>query len=394
MPVGHPVFWILLAAVAAPMLAQLPIGIRVPVVVLEVLLGIAIGPYVLDLVHFDGFIEAMFTLGMATTLFMAGMELDFHQIRGRPLTLASGGWIVSLLLGLAAVGLLHVVPQVDAPMMVTIALCTTGLGVLMPIFKDSGQLESEFGRLIVAAGTMGEVGPIIAMSLLLSQRYSTWQELGFLFAFLAIVGVAMAVGISARPSRLLAFLGREMRASTQLPVRLALVLLAGLLLLAENFGFERIFGAFAAGMIIGQATRGSEGKPLREKIDAVAFGWFYPFFFVGTGIKFDIPALFAGRDTLLMVPVFLLLFLAVRGAPVLLLYRNALARSERLPFALSSAVPSLSVIVVITEIGLKAGTIASAVAAAIVGAALLAVLLFPTFAGTLLSVRVAERKVG
>ena len=105
--------------------------------------------------------------------------------------------------------------------MVTLALSTTGLGILMPVFRDSGELETPFGRLIVAAGTVGEVGPIIAMSLLLSQRYSTWQEFGFLFAFLTIVAVAVAVGMRARPSRVLAFLGREMHASTQLPVRIS-----------------------------------------------------------------------------------------------------------------------------------------------------------------------------
>jgi Kef-type K+ transport system membrane component KefB len=49
-------------------------------VVLEVVLGIVIGPHVLDLVRFDGFVVTMFTIGMAMTLFMAGMELDFGEI--------------------------------------------------------------------------------------------------------------------------------------------------------------------------------------------------------------------------------------------------------------------------------------------------------------------------
>ena len=165
-----------------------------PVVVIEVLLGIVIGPHVMDLVHFDAFVSMMFTFAMATTLFMAGMELDFSQIKGRPLTLAIAGWGISVALGIVVVGIFHLVPAVHAPMMVTLALCTTGLGALIPIFRDSGQLETAFGRLMIAAGTVGEVAPIVAMSLLLSQRYSTWQEVGFLVVFLAIVGVAAAVG--------------------------------------------------------------------------------------------------------------------------------------------------------------------------------------------------------
>jgi Kef-type K+ transport system membrane component KefB len=99
MLVGHPIFWMLLAAVLAPLLAEVPLGFKVPVVVLEVALGIVIGPHVLGLVQFEGFVVAMFALGMAATLFMAGLELDFGAIKGRPLSLATAGWLVSALLG-------------------------------------------------------------------------------------------------------------------------------------------------------------------------------------------------------------------------------------------------------------------------------------------------------
>ena len=88
MPVGHAVFWLMLAAVAAPLLSRVPLGFKVPVVVLEVLLGIVIGPHVLGLVELRGILEAMFTLGMAATLFMAGIELDFSAMKGHPLSLA------------------------------------------------------------------------------------------------------------------------------------------------------------------------------------------------------------------------------------------------------------------------------------------------------------------
>ena len=380
----HPVFWILVAAVAAPLLGAVPLRVRVPIVVLEVVLGILIGPQVLGLVHFDGFVVAMFNLAMAATLFMAGMELDFGAIKGRPLSLAVGGWSVSLVVGILVVGLLHVIPYVNAPLMVSLALCTTGVGVLMPIFRDGGLLETPFGRLITAAGTIGEVGPVVAMSLLLSTQYSTWQEIGFLVAFLAIVGSAVMVSIRARPPALLGFLGRQMHGSSQLPVRISLLMMAALFVLADKFGFESIFGAFAAGMIVGQATRGEDGKPLREKLDAVTFGWFYPFFFVGTGVKFDAAALGQDLTTALLVPVFVILFLVIRGVPAFL-YRNDIAKVQLLPFALSSAVPSLSIIVVITEIGMRARTMNTDIAAALVGAALLSVLLFPTIAGFLLS---------
>ena len=382
--VGHPVLWLLVAAVVGPLLGEIPLGFRIPVVVLEVILGILIGPQALGLVRFDGFVATMFTFGMAASLFSAGMELDFARIRGRPLSLAVGGWTISLVLGLAVTGLLHATPLVHAPLMVALALATTALGTLLPVFRDGGQLDTPFGQLFVAAGTVGEVGPIIAMALVLSQRYSSWLEFSFLLVFVAVVLSAAAVGMRARPPRVVALLSRTMHASSQLPVRLALLMLGAFFVLSEEFGFESILGAFAAGMIVGLATRGAEGTSFREKIDAVLFGWFMPFFFVGTGIKFDLKALTRDVTTVLLVPTFLLLFLLVRGSPVLL-YRRELSRTERLPFALFTAVASLSLVVVITEIGVRGGRMSPDIAAALVGAAVLAVLLFPTVAGVLLS---------
>ena len=86
-----------------------------------------------------------------------------------------------------------------------------------------------------------------------------------------------------RPPALVGLVARTLHASTQLPVRVALLVLAGFFVLAEQFGFENILGAFAAGMVVRAATQSPADKPLRDKIDAVAFGWFVPFFFVGTG---------------------------------------------------------------------------------------------------------------
>ena len=350
--VNHPIFVVLAVAVLAPLLAEMRIG--VPVVVLEVLLGIVVGPHMLGIVEPGVVLLVMKTAGAGVVLFMAGMEIDFSRIRGRPLSLALRGWVASL--GLGLVGLLHVIPDVQAPMMVAVALATTGLGTLLPILRDGGQLDAPFGRLLLAAGTVGEVGPIVAVSLTLSTQYGTWQTFGFLVAFLALVALAAAVGVGARPPKLLALLSRTLNASTQWPVRLVLLLLAGSMLLALELGFEAILGAFAMGMVVGLATRGKDGESFRAKIDAVSFGWFAPFFFVGTGIYFDLGALTRDVKTMLLIPTFLALFLIVRGLPVFL-YRIDLPRPQRPPFALFASVASLPLIVVMTEIGLRAGHI-------------------------------------
>jgi len=379
----HAVFWIMGAAVLAPLLAELRMRFRVPVVVIEVLLGILIGPHVLGLVRVDGFVATMYTFGMAATLFMAGMELDFERIRGAPLWLALRGWGVSLLIAAAAAALLYATPLARSPMMLTLALSTTALGTLLPMLRDSGRMDTPSGRLFIAAGTVGEIGPIVAMSLLLSQEYSSWQEFGLLLLFLALVVLTATASMGLRLLQpVAALLHRTLHASTQLPVRLALFLLAGYFVLTEEFGFESILGAFAAGMVVGLASRDAASQPLRHKIDAVCFGWFIPFFFVGTGIKFDVGALVQSWSTALLVPAFLGALLLARGAPAWL-YGRHLPAADRMPFALYSAVASLSLVVVISDIGVRTRAIGSDVAAALVGAALLSVLIFPTLAGAL-----------
>ena len=116
----------------------------------------------------------------------------------------------------------------------------------------------------------------------------------------------------------------------------------------------------------------------------MCFGWFTLFFFVGTGIAFDLGALTRDAMTMFLMPAFLVLLFAIRGASVFL-YRNDIPRPERLPFALSASVASLGLVVVITQIGLRARSMNPDIAQALVGAALLSLLVYPTLAGVLLS---------
>lgn len=388
---AHPIFVVFLAAVLAPLIAQTRIGSRVPVVVFEVMLGIVIGPHALGLVTYDQFLAFMHNVGMVAVLFMAGMETDFTRIQGQPLKLATLGWLASLVIAAIGVAGINAFGGTVTPLMVVIALATTGLGTLLPILRDGGQLASPFGQMLLAAGTVGEVGPIVAASLVLSTRFSSWQEFALLLVFLALVGTAIAVGQGVRPPRVIALLARTMHQSTQLPVRLSLLLLGTLVFVCEDMGFEAAFGAFAAGMIVGVAARGPDGEAFRTKIDAVCFGWFAPFFFVGTGVAFDVATLVHSPTAMVLLPVFLLLLLAARGAPALM-YRRELARQEVAPFALFSSVASLGIVVVVAGAGVKSGQMHAETSQALVGAALLSLMIFPTAARMLMAGMPAGRE--
>lgn len=244
------------------------------------------------------------------------MELDLEHVRGRPLTLAGFGWLFSFALGLAAAALLYGLNLIRSPIMVAVALTTTAIGTLLPILRDGGELETEFGRLILAAAAMGEFGPIVVASVAFTAGVGAWTQVGFMVALIAITFLVALIALRARSPRIVELLARTMHSSTQLPVRLSMLLVALLFVLSEIFGLEAVLGAFAAGMVFGMTTKGESGKPMRRKMGAVCFGFFVPFFFVTSGINFDLLMLLQSTKTMLLIPLFLALFLAVRGTPV------------------------------------------------------------------------------
>ena len=132
-------------------------------------------------------------------------------------------------------------------------------------------------------------------------------------------------------------------------------------------------------MVVRLASEGEKGEVLREKLEAIGYGFLVPLFFVVSGIKFNLGSLLESSGALLRVPFFLALFLLIRGSPSLLFYRKDLTKNERLPFILyiSTALP---LVVAITDIGVATGRMRSANAAAPVGAGMVSVLLFPLLA--------------
>lgn len=367
------------AAALAPALAELPSAVRVPVVVLEIVLGIVIGPHVLGLADPEGVIAPLSALGLTFLLFLVGLEIDVGEIRGRPMLLAVNGWLLSFSLAMACTLFLHAMGLIHAPpLLAAVALSTTALGIVIPILKDKGTLDSPFGRYLLAAAAMGEFGPLVVISLMLIPTHSTVVHSLFVVGFTAVAFFAAYVALVVRSSPLIERLAHTMQSSGQLPVRLCIVLQALLVALAEVFGLNIVIGAFAAGMVVGLATKGEQGQLLRQKLDAVGFGFLIPIFFITVGMRFDVTALWSGPLAPVQIIILLGLFVLVRGLPVLL-YRNDLDRDQSLAFTFYSAT-GLPLIVIISELAVSSRLMSPDRAAVLVSAAMISVLLFPVLA--------------
>jgi Kef-type K+ transport system membrane component KefB len=388
MPAVH--FTNLLIVVAVGLLAPLALGffprLGLPAIVLEIVLGIVIGPSGLGWVKPDLPVSILAVVGLAFLLFLSGLEIDAERLRGPILKVTGVGFALSfaiaifLGLGLKAGGF------VKSPLFVAIVLVSSSLGVIVPVLKDSNNASSSFGQLVIAAASIAEFGAIILLSLFFSSKGSTSTAgtlilLGMFGLAVGLVGVGIA-GVE-RSISLSRVLRRLQDTTAQIRVRAAFVLLIGFTALAEQVGLATILGAFAAGALLSAIDRDDMTHPqFRLKLEAIGFGVFIPVFFVTSGLRFDLNALFASASTVARVPLFLIAIYLARGLPAIV-YVRLLGRSRSVIAGVLQAT-SLTFTVTATQIGLQLGVVTQATAAGLVAAGLLSVVISPALGLTLL----------
>nr|WP_236571334.1 cation:proton antiporter [Microbacterium hydrocarbonoxydans] len=365
-----------LLAVAAPLLARgiRPV-IRVPIIVFELVLGILAGPAVLGWVQPTEILEKLSDFGLAMLFFVAGSEIDFRAVSGRPLVRASVGWVISVILGLA-VG--FALAPGEGMVVIAIALSSTALGTLMPILRDAKETDTRFGRAVTVVGAVGEFLPLIAISLFLSTR-TTPLATAVLLAFVVLAGLAVLMAHRVPHGRLHAFVRATLHTSDQFGVRFVLLLVASLVGLSVMLDLDMLLGAFVAGavwrIIMARAPE-KDAEAVETKVEAIAFGFLVPIFFLYTGVNFDLQALVTSPSALALLPLFLVALLLLRGSTAQLSVPPGASVRERAALGLLAAT-GLPIIVAVTAIGVDHDMIDSGTAAALVGAGMLSVLLFP-----------------
>ncbi|WP_353828414.1 cation:proton antiporter [Agromyces sp. SYSU T0242] len=349
--------------------------IAIPVVIFEILLGIVLGPAVLGWIRTDAFIELIADFGLAMLFFLAGQEIDFEAIRGRPIWRAVAGWAVAVPLGLAIGWLLD--PDAGA-VFIGIALTSTALGALLPILRDAGQLRTPFGISVLAIGAAGEFLPLIAISLFLSGRGALHEAL-LLVGFSVVTGVAIWRASRGDGRRLHGVIRSTLHTSGQFAIRLVILVLLALVGLSIVLDLDMLLGAFAAGVIARLLLVGApepDRRAIEVKLDGIGFGVFIPVFFIYTGVTFDLDSLVSDAGTLALLPLFAVLLILVRGVPSALFVPRGMPVRQRAATGLMAAT-GLPIIVAVTTIGVEGGDMDSGTASALVGAGLLSLMVYP-----------------
>ena len=373
------IFAISCVAVLAPLLVRLPAFALMPVVGLELVLGVLIGPSVMGLVTNDNTIKFLAEFGLVFLFFQAGLESKRDEIGRAELRLGAFAWLASFALAVGLAGLLHLFGLVHSPLLVALILPTTAFGVLIPILRQSGELHSNFGRHVLGLAAIGELGPLLLASIALAAEkhhlHQTFLSISFFVVAIAAVILLLTLrsdGVSAKLAR---WLGQD---DELLLLRISLLVLLGFVFLANSFGMETVVGAYAAGMAVAVFFSGCGGRALENRLTSIGSGFFIPLFFTASGVAFDLPSLVSSPTNIGRLLLFTLAFLLIR-IPPLAIYKNALAKSDLPALALLSST-TLSLVVAITYLGGQTGQIRPEHASALVGAAIVTVTLFPMLA--------------
>lgn len=400
----------LLAFAVPPLLSRIKV-VRIPIAVGEILAGIIIGRSGLNLLTSDPALDVLSFLGLLYLMFSAGLEVDFQALardragveNGSPGANGSPGtnddretngsgakaqrrlaWLHN---PLAFGGLNHVITVALAywwvvsftdpgllpqPLAFALLMSTVGFSIIMPVLKETNKLSSPFGQLIVGVAAIGDFMPVVAMTIII-----TLQRSGSVLDVLLLVALFLAAYlfyiVAKRFRHVEGFEGLS-RGTAQIDVRGASLLMLVFGLLAQWLRVEVLLGAFLAGLLVSVLV-GERREHLIHKMDAVGFGFLIPIFFVMVGVNFDIRVLFANPAALAFVPLLLLVLLAIKALPALLLriwypWRITLAGSALLT-------SQMSVTVAFSAVLLDNGMISEPIHAAVVLVAILTAILGP-----------------
>lgn len=377
------IFWITLVALLSPILSRLT-GKKIPDVVFLLIFGLLIGPNMLNLASSEGGIPLLKELGLGMLFLIAGFEINVSSLRSRQGYSAIATWVVCFALGMAGAAVITSFShELNTYIAVGVALSSTALGTLLPMLKSHGATGTRVGNAVLVHGAVGELLPVFAISLLLSSR-SPGMAFVVLLAFMVV-----AVIVALIPHRLFAhvpglrqIMAAEANTTGQTVLRLAMFLLATLIMCTALFDLDAVLGAFAAGLILRTLTPPAALHMITHRLEVVGFTFMIPLFFVVSGMGIDVSAVVANPLGLLAVVVGILL---CRGVPVLLAEhffdtRSGLAtRAQKVQLALYSAA-GLPIIVAVTEIATSSGLLEKSTASLLVAGGALTVLLFPLWA--------------
>jgi len=394
-----------LAVVVPIVVRQVRRVLPLPIVVGEIIAGIAVGQSGLNLVHESSVLNFLAEFGFIFLMFLSGLEVNLNvfaeaktgpsprPLWQRPGWLAGLNFGLTLLLGsLTGLALWHW-DMTRNPILMGLILSTTSMGIVMPVLKERELTGKPYGQLILLSALFSDFLTLLLLGLTISiVRKGLGADLIFFIVLLVAFVGAAKLGRWAQRHKLTQRVVEELsHATAQIRVRGAFALVVLWVVLAGSLGVEVILGAFLAGAVIGQNRRTSR-QIFEEKLDAMGYGFFIPIFFIMVGARFDLTALLASPGALWLVALLIAAAYLVKFLPALC-FRTLFSWRES--FAAGALLSSrLSLIIAASAIALSLGMITSATNSAIVLVAIVTCTASPILFNRLLPAHTEQKRSG
>ena len=385
--------WVITLAVLVPLTLNRFKWLRVPIIVGEILAGIAFGKSGLNLIHNDPALNVMSAFGFSFLMFLAGMEIDFSMMSfgggGRrgwkenpvalSLLLFAGTLLLASLitLGMAYVGL------VSRWTTMALILSTTSLGVVVPVLKEKNLSVGVYGQTLLLSALVADFATMFLITIeatILASGLTT-DVLLVSILFVAFFAFYRSGTVITRWEPLQRAVSELADSTAQIRVRGALALMLAFVALSEKLGAEVILGAFLAGAVV-TLLYAHRSEDLYRKLEAIGFGFFIPVFFITVGTGFDLAALVSDREAIYLFLGLLVAAYLVKLIPSLILvpgfsWRKAVSGG----LLLSSR---LTLIIAAAAIGLRLGVISTTTNSAIILIAIVTCTISPALFSTAL----------
>jgi CPA2 family monovalent cation:H+ antiporter-2 len=326
----------------------------IPVIVAEILFGIIIGKSLFNLVPDDPTIDFFSTFGLVYLMFLAGLETELGKMRWKDIRKALAIGLVSVAVPFAAG--YFIAPWVGVhPLLLGTILCTTSLGLILPMLRELN-LPTRLSRLLLASVVLVDILSLFLLAFALA-TIQGHLELRFLYSLIGIVILFLVPWVINRRRlrrKITSKLFRKSYFEMEMRVAFALIFLLGAVSL--QLGFHSIIGAFIAGLLI------SEILPRRtlesEKLQSFGYSFFVPLFFIFTGAKVNLVAVFANMDNVIVLLVIIAVGMLAKVVSVAVATRLSGVKSMRrsLAFGLFHTA-RLSLILAAADISIRLGLI-------------------------------------
>lgn len=221
------------------------------------------------------------SIGAVLLTFLAGAELDPTAMRAkfREVIVVGLFGFVAPFLGCAALARFVLGWSGPASWLAGIALSTTSMAVVYAVMLESGFNKTEFGKGILGACFVNDLGTVIALGLM----FAPFTYRTAIFAGVSFVLIVLLPSIT---SRLVAWYGNRTAA---IRTKWILLVLCGLGALALWSGSEAVLPAYVAGMVLAK-TIGRDHFYIR-RLRTLTIGFLTPFYFLRAGSLVSLPAL-------------------------------------------------------------------------------------------------------